>query len=309
MSLTASTSFEALGTYVYVGTRDRNDVATANQLASVILRDIDDTCSRFREDSDLSRVNRVPGQWVDVDPLLVQAIEVACEAARQTDGLVNPLLGRPLVFAGYDHDFEMLDGGQFWHSSAEPWQPAPDVEAWADIELDAQGGVKIPVGTAVDLGATAKAWAADLIATAFVEHLDGPGLISLGGDLRISKPDGEPWLVGVSEKPQAPHEQVIGLNEGGLATSSTQVRQWRRGGVRMHHVIDPRTGRPVQEVWRTASATGPTCTAANVASTAAIVLGRQAPDWLNDHDVSARLVAVNGTVAFTGQWPEPSGAN
>ena len=72
----------------------------------------------------------------------------------------------------------------------------------------------------------------------------------------------------------------------------------------MHHIVDPRTGLPASVVWRTASATGPTCVAANAASTAAIVLGEDAVAWLRRHGFPARLVALNGTVLHLGGWPD-----
>ena len=99
---------QALGTYVFLGTRIPSDLELADRLAAEILEDVDRTCSRFRDDSDLSTVNNNPGVWVEVDPILVAAVTAACSAADQTGGLVNPLLGRPLVQLGYDRDFERL---------------------------------------------------------------------------------------------------------------------------------------------------------------------------------------------------------
>ena len=135
-----------------------------------------------------------------------------------------------------------------------------------------------------------KAWAADLVAAAIEAELGEPALVSLGGDVRIAAADGEPWEVAVSEHPAGPAEQVVGLTDGGLATSSTRVRRWSHRGVTRHHVLDPRTGRPAAEVWRTVTATGPSCVAANTASTAAVVLGPDAPGWLDERRVAARLV-------------------
>ena len=99
---------QALGTYVFLGTRIPSDLELADRLAAEILEDVDRTCSRFRDDSDLCIVNNNPGVWVEVDPILAAAVTAACSAADQTGGLVNPLLGRPLVQLGYDRDFERL---------------------------------------------------------------------------------------------------------------------------------------------------------------------------------------------------------
>ncbi len=309
MALTqpATRTLEALGTYVFIGTRAAEDIPEAEAIALQITRDVDETCSRFRDDSDLSRVNDHPGEWVAVDPLLVSAVESACEAARQTDGLVNPLLGRPLVLLGYDRDFALLHQSDEVVDSVEPLPLVPDIHAWQSIGIDREGAVLIPAGTALDLGATAKAWAADLIAAAFAQTLRCSSLINLGGDIRISQADGEPWPIAIGERPDLPADVVVGLDDGGLATSSTQVRQWRRSGVRRHHIINPRTGLPATEVWRTVTATGPSCVAANIASTAAIVLGHEAPGWLTERGVSARLVSGSGDVLRVGNWPTDTG--
>lgn len=298
--MTHHTTFEAIGTQVFVAVRRPERLATARSLAKGVLDDVDAVCSRFRADSDLSRVNANPGRWVEVDPLLLEAVRVARAAAEQTDGLVSPLLGRTLVQLGYDRDFSLLrDRGEPSDSSGEP--PAPD--AWRAIETG-QGMLRIPDGSALDLGCTGKAWAADVIAAAYEHHGLGPAVVSVGGDLRIASPDGEPWPVAVSELPGAGPDTVVSLDRGGLATSSTQVRRWTHRGVRRHHLLDPRSGQPVDETWRTVTAVGETCVAANTATTAALVLGPDAPQWLASHHVTARLVGRDGDVQTVGAWPD-----
>lgn len=303
MSMTArATTFAALGTSVFVAVRDPRDLDRAHRLARRILREVDEVCSRFRPDSDLSRVNASPGRWLAVDPLLVAAVDAAIGAARATDGLTHPLLGRNLVELGYDRDFELLDDAAGGRLAVAP---LPDLRAWERIALDPEGGIQIPDGTALDLGATGKAWAADVIATAFEDQLADGAIISVGGDLRVARPDGRPWQVAISERPSAAPDEVVTVDAGGLATSTTQVRRWSRAGARLHHLIDPRTGQPAAEVWRSVTATGPTCLAANTASTAAIVLGVDALGWLAAHAVTARLVAADGQVEVVGRWPVP----
>lgn len=295
-------TFSALGTSVFVAVRNPGDLSRARQLAGDVLNDVDEVCSRFRPDSDLSRANARPGEWVQVDPLLVAAVEVAVAAASATSGIVHPLLGRHLIELGYDRDFSELvrvGGPEGVVTDTEP----ADLYIWNRIQMDPAGAIRIPAGTSLDLGATGKAWAADLIAAAYEEHLESPAIVSVGGDLRIARPDGQPWSVAISERPGATPDSLITLDRGGMATSSTQARRWAQSGVGRHHVIDPRTGQPAQEVWRTVTATGSTCTAANTASTAAIVLGDEAPEWLSAHGVTARLVAVDGKVRTVGAWP------
>ena len=294
-------TFHAIGTDVHVQVRDPRDLDCALSLAQSVLADVDEVCSRFRDDSDLAAVNRAPGAWVPVDPLLVSAVGVACGAARESDGLVSPLLGRTLVQLGYDRDFALL--GEVEDVAVVLPAAAPDPGAWRQIELDPDGAVRIPAGSALDLGATGKAWAADLIAAAYEERLAGASLVSVGGDLRIAAPDGDPWTIAVSERPGNPPEALVTLASGAMATSTTQVRRWSRRRVRRHHILDPRTGLPADEVWRTVTATGASCVGANTATTAAVVLGAEAPTWLRERGVTARLVAGSGVVHTVGAWP------
>jgi thiamine biosynthesis lipoprotein len=289
-------TFRALGTYVYVATRDPGELAAARRLTEVVLAEIDRTCSRFRLDSDLVRANAAAGHWLEVDPLLVAAVGVAVDAARATDGIVHPLLGRQLVSWGYDRDYgELVDTG-----SVTP-PPAPEPHSWTRLGL-AEDAIRVPAGTALDLGSTGKAFAADLVAATLTGELRASVVVSVGGDLAVARPDGDAWPVAVFGQPGEP-AALVWLESGGVATSNTQVRRWSRAGTVCHHLLDPRTGAPATSAWSTASCLGTTAVAANTASTAAIVLGADAPAWLDAHAVSARLVAADGSVRRTGDWP------
>lgn len=289
-------TFSALGTYVFLATRDPAESAAARRLTEDVLAEIDRTCSRFRTDSDLVRANAAAGQWVEVDPLLVAAVTVAVEAARVTDGLVHPLLGRHLVSVGYDRDYAHLtDTGRVAPAAAPP------LEAWQQIGTG-DDAVRVPPGTALDLGATGKAFAADLVAATLAGELASSAIVSVGGDLAVAQPDGEPWAVSVCERPGDPGV-LVWLEQGGITTSSPGARRWTRGGTAYHHLLDPRTGLPAAETWAAVTCLGATAVAANAASTAAIVLGPDAPAWLSQHEVSARLVGVDGSVLRTGGWP------
>ncbi len=298
---------DAFGSYLFLSVRRPSALDAVVRLAEAVVADVDATCSRFRDDSDLSIANAGAGRWVDVDPLLVAAVDVACRAAEATDGLVNPLLGRTLVQLGYDRDFSRLTPPV---GTVHPGDPtaadAPPSDAWRRVRTHPRGAIRVPAGTALDLGSTGKAWAADLIASAIEAEHGEPALVSVGGDVRIAAPDREPWDISVSERHGGTVQQRVLLTDGGLATSSTRVRRWSHGGAVRHHLVDPRTGRPADEVWRTVTATGPTCVAANTAATAAVVLGAEAPGWLVDRGVAARLQPTRGRVVTTGTWPEPT---
>lgn len=300
----ALVDFGALGTYVHL--RADADPRQLEASARDVLDEIDRACSRFRSDSDLARVNADPGHWVPVSPVLAAAVEVALTAAATTDGLVDPCLGRPLVELGYDRDLALVRSDPGTPNRAAPIGSARP-GAWRAVEHRADA-VRIPNDVSLDLGATAKAWAADLLATELAEEFGGGVLVSLGGDVRTVGPGpADGWSLAVTEFPYGDGDTVpaaeVCLDSGGLATSSTRVRRWRHGDIEVHHLLDPRTGQPVRGPWRTVTATGPTCVAANVATTAALVLGDEAVDWLEERRIDARLVGHDDTVVTVGSWP------
>jgi thiamine biosynthesis lipoprotein ApbE len=173
----------------------------------------------------------------------------------------------------------------------------------------------VPEGMLLDLGATAKALAADRAAATIAAAIGGGVLVNLGGDISVAgPPPAEGWLVGVaddatfdSKAASVQSSQEIVIRDGGLATSSVLGRAWRRGDARLHHIVDPRTGMPARSCWRTVSVAARTCVAANIASTAAIVRGERAVTWLGELCLPARLVRHDGGVVTVADWPAPGG--
>jgi thiamine biosynthesis lipoprotein len=162
----------------------------------------------------------------------------------------------------------------------------------------------MPRGTLLDLGATAKAVAADQCAHR-VHQVTGSGvLINLGGDIATAgaAPDGG-WQVQVRDDDDEPDSSVALPAGAALATSSTLRRRWRRSGDIVHHILDPRTGRSADPVWRTVSVAAQTCYAANTVSTAAVVRGWPALTWIRALGMAARLVDRDGVVHTVGGWP------
>jgi len=296
-------------TWRQLGTRCETVVFDHDQLhdaVMVVRAELDEAerqASRFRPDSELAELNRNAGHWHPVSAWLFEALEHALAAAWLTDGLVDPTIGAALVAAGYDDDFEVV--------RRRPPIEVPDealpVPGWRSVELDRERrAVRLAPGTLVDLGATAKALAADLASAKAAAAVGSGVLVSLGGDLAIAgevPPGG--WPVRVSEDARSSErgDPVVAVLSGGLATSSTTVRRWRHRTGFAHHVIDPRTGRSASTPWRTATVSAATCVQANTASTAAIVLGEDAPAWLERRGLPARLVANDGRVMTLGPWP------
>jgi thiamine biosynthesis lipoprotein len=305
--VTASAAWEALGTTVAVAVTDHAAVSAARSAVERELAAIDAACSRFRPDAELVWLNARNGRPTRVSPLLLEAIEVALRAARVTGGAVDPTLCSSLEAAGYDRDLAALppDGPRL--------APVPGPGA-AAVRLDrARREVELRGGARLDLGATAKALAADRAAAAAEQAAPGAGvLVSLGGDVAVAgmAPSGG-WAIAIAEDhgDAAPSGPVVAVRSGGLATSTTTLRRWRRGGRFVHHILDPATGEPAAVYWRTASVAAATCVDANIGSTAAIVLGPGAVAWLERNVLPARLVAADGRVATICGWaPEAEAA-
>jgi len=228
------------------------------------------------------------------------------------------------VRLGYDRDFAAARRD----TSPLP-RPAVPAAGWQAVELDRERReIKIPADVMLDLGATAKALAADRAATRIAAALNCGVLVNLGGDIRVA---GEPpdygWLVGIVDNrgfdgaegpapsglprldaspcPPSPprHDTVVTIRDGGLATSSTKVRAWSRGAARLHHIVEPSTGMPVSSCWRTVSVAAATCVDANTASTAAIIRGGRAPGWLASQRLPARLAGHHGEIVMVAGWP------
>jgi thiamine biosynthesis lipoprotein len=309
--------WQALGSTAVVRVAAPWQLEPAIATVRATLERFDRACSRFRADSELTRVNARAGHPVAVSPLLQDAVQIALRGAELTDGTLDPCLGRSLEQAGYDRDWELVregDGGRSdaGHDDGEA-ASAPRIvarrrAAWREVDVDrARGTVRIPAGTKLDLGATAKALAADRACGAVHARFGHGVLVALGGDLAAAgHPPSGGWRVHVTDDhragTQAPGQRVA-IEHGGLATSSTAARRWRRGGESMHHIIDPVTGRPAVTRWRTVSVAAADCTDANIASTTALLRDGEAIGWLERRGLPARLVELDGTVHTAAGWP------
>jgi FAD:protein FMN transferase len=293
----------ALGSTSFLAVTDPAAFDDASTIFDAEVDAVDRACSRFRADSELVRLNAAHGAR-RVSPLLFDAIETAVEAARATDGLVDPTIGRTLRLAGYDRTFAVVrarDG-----SLRPSFAKDPD---WRAIELDRdRRTVCLPDTVELDLGATAKALAADRAARAICARTGVGALVSLGGDVAVAG-DAPPggWSIRIAEDTAAPlnsNGPLVAVATGGLATSGTTVRRWLTADGELHHIVDPRTGRPAAAHWRTVTVAASSCVGANTASTASIVLGEAAVAWLAELQLPARLLRFDAAVERTPGWPE-----
>ncbi|HEX3788746.1 MAG TPA: FAD:protein FMN transferase [Pseudonocardiaceae bacterium] len=296
MKLTAAAEWSVWTTTARIVVTAAATLPAARRITEAVLRDVDEACSRFRPDSELCRLPA--GRPTQVSPLLAELVGVALDAARRTDGDVDPTVGGVLAELGYDRDLDRV---------TDTGVPVPvvtrHVPGWQRIRLTGRT-LTVPAGVPLDLGATAKAFAADRCAE-LVSRRCGTGvLVSLGGDLATAGP--APlggWQVLVRDRPGDPECTVTLAPDAALATSSTATRWWRRGGRRLHHIIDPATCLPAAAVWRTVSVAAPTCVLANTATTAALVRGEPAVAWLRRQRLPALLVGQDDRVITVGDWP------
>ena len=269
----------------------------AREVVDAELDAIELAASRFRPDSEISALAAADGVRTPVSPVLADLIAAALGAARMTDGDVDPTVGSAMIALGYDRDIGDI-------AASAPVLASVTIPInWTHIEFDGRS-VRIPAGTLLDLGATAKAVAADRCARLVYQQTGSGVLVNLGGDLATAgqAPDGG-WHILVQDTDDDPASQVTIGTDAGLATSSTRRRRWWRGGEALHHIIDPRTGTSVDPVWRSVSVAAGSCLDANTISTAAIIRGYRAPEWIAALGVPARLVDRSGTERFLGGWP------
>ena len=206
--------------------------------------EFDRACSRFRADSELSAVNAPPGSAVRVGPVLLEAVSAALRAARLTGGRRRPDGGRGVDRARLRPHFEAVAA----RAGACVLGPLASVPGWRTVtsipSAARSGSLR---GVSLDLGATAKALAADRAAAAALDAAGCGVLVSFGGDLAIAGPaPAEGWRVRVTDDHRAGVSapgQWITVRAGGLATSSTAVRRWRTDAGVAHHLVDPSTGR------------------------------------------------------------------
>ncbi|MDO8106961.1 FAD:protein FMN transferase [Isoptericola sp. b441] len=300
--MVAADDWRALGTWVRLAVTDDAALPRARQMLIDDLGALDLACSRFRDDSEVVALEHARGRATRISPVLADALAVALAAARLTGGDVDPTVGRVMVDLGYDRDLEAL----VELAGPPRVRPAP---GWQRVRLDLERNeVTVPPGVLLDLGATAKARAADLAARRIADALGTGVLVALGGDVRVAGPaPAEGWRVRVQDHAgppaQEPDGPTLSLDHGGLATSSTSSRRWVRSGTQLHHIVDPRVGFPAWTPWRTVTVAAASAALANAASTAAVIRAERAPAWLAELGLPARLVTRDGAVTTVAGWP------
>ncbi|QNK52905.1 FAD:protein FMN transferase [Dermacoccus sp. PAMC28757] len=302
--------FDAIGCHHRVVVLGECDLARVERLTQARIEQLDLAVSRFRADSELSRLNARSdkaarrGEDVVTAPIsltFLAAMRAALRTASLTDGLVVPHLGRQIEVAGYDVDLDLVRrrGDLARRERVTPHLlPLPTI-------CSAERSVTLAAGSHLDLGGSAKAWCAQILAEEIALEFGVGVLVSLGGDIATSGPiPGRGWEIDVRDA-SARILQRIRVREA-VATSSTRLRRWVSAGEERHHIIDPRTGRSATPIWAQVSAAAPDTVQANAATTAAVILGKDAPAWLEGHGVPALLQGADGQIVTTSGWQAPA---
>ncbi|KUM84249.1 MULTISPECIES: FAD:protein FMN transferase [Streptomyces] len=304
----AEAVFPALGTTATLLVTAPSALAAAEAVLRAELAAVDLTCSRFRPDSELTRVNLAAGTTVTVSERFAEALDAALRTAELTGGAVDPTVGRAVIALGYDRTFSSLRPDDV--RPLPVFRPAP---GWRSIVWNARTRrLRLPPDTYLDLGSSAKALTADRAARRAAAAVGCGVVVNLGGDLAVAgtPPDGG-WRIALADDHAVPARSrcpAVAVTNGALATSGVRVRTWRRAGRTVHHIVDPVTGEPAVPVWHTVTVAAADCVDANAASTAAIVLGHSAEGWLRRTGLPARLVAPDGQVTRLGGWPPDASA-
>lgn len=260
------------------------------------VRELESRLTRFLDTSELSRLNAAGPGWHEVSAELGEILTLAMSLHEATGRIYDPTIIGALERAGYDRSFELVA------DSAAPCGPQPKrAVSFTEVEVT-RGRARLPAGVRLDLGGLAKGWAADVVADDLAAF--GPAIVDLGGDLALrgTPPEGGPWVVGVARPGSlGEHVAMLRLDGGGVATSGTDRRRWRRGATEMHHLIDPRTAEPARSDVVQAVALHARTAHADAWAKVAVIAGSAASAHLAaaQPDLEFALVLADGTVIGT----------
>ncbi len=295
--------FHAMGCEMLAVLDDESESASLKQVPDWF-EEWEQVLSRFRIDSELTRLNQTHDKPVRMSKTLWNVFQAARKAERFTDGLVTPTLLDSIIEAGYDRPFEELTlqtismPDSVWTIS----QPLTTV-----VVNESAQTVTLPSGMGLDFGGVAKGWAAHEAMKRL--QAEGPALIDAGGDIAISGPraDGSPWRIGVAD-PFHPRDEieVLLLHQNGVATSGKDRRRWLQDGLLKHHIIDPSTGQPAETDLLTVTVVAPDVLQAEAAAKAAFILGSQTGlEWIESHpELAGLLILDDGELIYSQKMEE-----
>lgn len=270
-----------------------------------MIDELDLAASRFRLDSEVSRLAANDGMAMVVSDLLYDEISQAIRASTITKGYLDPTLGQTISGLGYSKDFELVKVENQDDQKLRVVMPS----GYKSVVLDsATRSVKVPSGVLLDLGATAKPHLADRIRDCIEGTYEVDVLVNLGGDISCFSADqANPWYINVTDDQSlnidSPGE-ILGFSTGGVATSSIRKRSWSKGGALQHHIVDPYTGRSAVGEIEAVTVLAGSALDANIASTATIAMGSFGFAWLESTRLPAMVKLRDGGSRVLGNWPK-----
>ncbi len=257
--------------------------------------------SRFRPESELSRLNNAPEISHPVSETMLSVFQAAVQAERESRGLVTPTVLEALVSAGYETSFDSLSRVQYAPATSDLPRFTLAEVAWSVTPPS----LRLPAGLRLDFGGIAKGWAAQQAMQRLAAF--GPALVNAGGDIAISGPllDGEPWPVDIRDPFHAGESLgLLMLGRCGVATSGQDYRRWQQNDAWRHHIIDPRSGLPAETDVISASVIAPTVLKAETAAKCALILGSSAGlDWLEARpSLAGMLLLKDGRLVYSSRF-------
>lgn len=295
-------AFRAMGTEMLVCVDNGSDQSPL-ELTNVPgwFEEWEQVLSRFRVDSELTRLNRTSNRLVPVSEALWQVFQSALSAEKYTGGLVTPTVAQAVIESGYDRDFSLLAG-----QTISPFESEPPIVPSLDSVIwdESSHSICLPEGVQLDFGGIAKGWAAEQ-AVQRLKHL-GSALMNCGGDIFMSGPllNGNPWEIGI-HKPFDRSSGYIGMlyfeQCCGVATSSTDRRRWIQGGLLRHHIIDPSTGVSAESDVVSVTVVAPTAVEAETAAKSVLIRGSaDGLAWLESKPGLAGLIILeDGNILYS----------
>jgi thiamine biosynthesis lipoprotein len=295
-------TFAAMGTEIRVLVCGREAPARSAMVAVRALFTRNEArFSRFRPESELSALNRAAGDPFSCSDALYRLVALAFDYRERTQGLFDPTLLHHLMAAGYDRSFDRLPPSRATGQARRPASAAPSRRASPFLDARSRT-ITMPVGAALDLGGIAKGWTVDEARS--LMPADRPYLIDAGGDIYANGagPDGSGWIVAVAD-PMRPDEDAARLRvaDCAVATSAVTRRRWLIDGQVRHHLIDPRTGRPVENELASVTVIGPSVSEAEVWAKAILIGGLERVDPLLERSAgcAALLIAKDGGLVWS----------
>ncbi len=263
---------------------ESEDAALAQEVAHAVeseARRIEQKFSRYKSDSVVGRINASGGKELQVDAETAHLLDFARNCFEISDGLFD-------ITSGVLRRIWRFDGSDNIPSDAEIKQIRTLI-GWEKVSWRAPA-IRLPAGMEIDFGGLGKEYAVDRALAAACEITDLPVLVNFGGDLCVSGPrkSGARWKVAIESVDRGGEAAgLLELSDGALATSGDARRFLLKDGVRYGHILNPRTGRPVEHAPRSVTVAAQTCVEAGLTATLAVLQGKRAESFLKREGVRA----------------------